>query len=845
MRSLIICVVTLVGILDYARAWDAEGHRIIARIAGQLLSPKTARFVRHHLPSRPGTFMSPVESALVDASGWADNITSEYPWSADLHFSHTPYRSCSSFDFDRDCGSEGSRRCIVSAIANYTLRAADIDLPVSERAEAIKFLVHFVGDSHQGLHVGFRRDRGGTRIPVGSTDALSLHDMWDTSLLESHKATLEEGRDATWYAIAAIILDTIGPESRKRHQLANPVMSAADAFPISIVSETSTTITCQQAYQHETGAWIESNDELSEEYMISRRQVVLDQFAKAGVRLAQLLNSVATAYYQAERERDAAALSQTTGGAGRATPSTSRSNRFEVLSFESIEFDPYDFVYELPAAVNGSGAAASDIAPTTPPTTGVPRRIIDGIDIDELVLVEQNFHLLITYGHLVGHHPPGLFMLEIAFLNGNFIFNVDIRILVSHEAPSAALLLAMFQHFKSNFRFDHASLPDIPEGQPAAEGGFPVPILFLPRVHLYAKLPDRRLVNWIDVHALVLIKRDSSFIVTASYLVTSESYRPKDGWQVWVRFKDGAPLAFALDGDAFFKGMPPGFVLKAIFSSLKGLPFKLEMSEALDIRPDDRADPHHPILTVLEHLFPPGEAGAAADPSHLSKMYERRSEFASGNWVDFSTIASSVRPRKTPEELRAMYGGSLPAEEQRINDIISSQSKGLVIISFASTNDTIILISTYDLLVDRTQTRFVFNKYTTQAGDEEQSIDYVYVDARFVDDPLPDSFFASIPAMVHSAQNMRLIRKLDIPSLGIVGALGAITAANANDEDHVSLGLIADVQSVRRIRRPGSHLRTVEIVLRTPADRLRVSRILGISTTTKPAASTRGGRRKK
>ncbi len=73
---------------------------------------------------------------------------------------------------------------VLWAITDFRPRLGDERLSAARRAEALKFLVHFVVDLHQPLHVGRRVDRGGT-----STDAyigeerLSLHRFWDTDAI--------------------------------------------------------------------------------------------------------------------------------------------------------------------------------------------------------------------------------------------------------------------------------------------------------------------------------------------------------------------------------------------------------------------------------------------------------------------------------------------------------------------------------------------------------------------------------------------------------------------------------------------------------------------------------------
>jgi hypothetical protein len=80
-------------------------------------------------------------------------------------------------DYTRDCGSSG---CSISAIANYTQRAGDGRLSTANIAEAVKFLVHLLGDVTQPLH-DEAYEVGGNSIKVtfdGYSD--NLHSDWDT-----------------------------------------------------------------------------------------------------------------------------------------------------------------------------------------------------------------------------------------------------------------------------------------------------------------------------------------------------------------------------------------------------------------------------------------------------------------------------------------------------------------------------------------------------------------------------------------------------------------------------------------------------------------------------------------
>lgn len=124
-------------------------------------------------------------SYLAGVATWADSIryTKWGHFTGVFHFidAHdNPPTNCT-VDYERDCKEEG---CVVSAIGNYTSRLLDSSLPAWERAQAGKFVVHFVGDIHQPLHTEDVA-RGGNGIYVRFDGMeLNLHHVWDSSIAE-------------------------------------------------------------------------------------------------------------------------------------------------------------------------------------------------------------------------------------------------------------------------------------------------------------------------------------------------------------------------------------------------------------------------------------------------------------------------------------------------------------------------------------------------------------------------------------------------------------------------------------------------------------------------------------
>jgi len=82
---------------------------------------------------------------------------------------------------------------VVEAIQRLTGVLRDSQATPQDKVVAVKFLVHFVGDIHQPLHVGRHDDQGGNTIQVQWFGAPSnLHKVWDEQLIEAQKLSFSE-----------------------------------------------------------------------------------------------------------------------------------------------------------------------------------------------------------------------------------------------------------------------------------------------------------------------------------------------------------------------------------------------------------------------------------------------------------------------------------------------------------------------------------------------------------------------------------------------------------------------------------------------------------------------------
>jgi hypothetical protein len=242
-----------------ARWWDL-GHRLVARLAEPRLTPRARAAVRQILQGQ----------SLADASVWADNIKN-YRHDADpLHYINIPLAD-TVYVPQQHCPAG---RCIIVAIDNERRLLADPATSPGARAEALRFLIHFMGDLHQPLHVGDNHDRGGNdRAVTLLGHPTNLHKAWDGEMIDSMGLTQESYFRYLRKRMAS--LDTKGLE---RGSVADWAME-------------SHRIAVRDVYGK-----LPADGRIGRDYMAASRPVIDRQLIAAGVRLAAVLNQALANY---------------------------------------------------------------------------------------------------------------------------------------------------------------------------------------------------------------------------------------------------------------------------------------------------------------------------------------------------------------------------------------------------------------------------------------------------------------------------------------------------------------------------------------------------------------------
>ncbi|MEP6897250.1 MAG: S1/P1 nuclease [Rhodanobacter sp.] len=262
-RRLLVVLLLSLALVSMAQAWGPLGHSVIAELAQRHLSPSAEAEVERLLAPEHTT-------TLADIANWPDQIQDDpalamlWKQTRSLHYVDFLSGDCH-YVPPREC-RDG--RCVVAGLQHYVQVLGDRSQSDQARREALKFVVHFVGDIHQPLHAGSRNDKGGNTYQVQfDGKGSNLHKVWDSGMLYS--------RGLDWRAYAQR-LDADAPA-----RLPDPIAPLDN--PYAQWAEESCRITTEAGF-YPAGHSIDAR------YVQAELPVAEQRLREAGRRLAEVLN---------------------------------------------------------------------------------------------------------------------------------------------------------------------------------------------------------------------------------------------------------------------------------------------------------------------------------------------------------------------------------------------------------------------------------------------------------------------------------------------------------------------------------------------------------------------------
>lgn len=254
LKTFWIASVVLVSILP-SFGWGQTGHRVVGEIATSQLKPCTEKKIAAILQGE----------SLAMCSTWMDEVKS------DKAYDHwDPWHYCTIGDHQSyaEAGTP-SQGDILMKLDEITRELETKKFKHGGEANAIKILVHLLGDLHQPLHVGRGDDKGGNDFKIKYFGKSSnLHRIWDSDLID--------GTQLSYTEYSQHLLRTTTQDRVKQHQSGSYLDWANESKALRMA-----------------GIYPSADlENLSYQYGYENYSRLEERLVQAGVRLAMVLNRI-------------------------------------------------------------------------------------------------------------------------------------------------------------------------------------------------------------------------------------------------------------------------------------------------------------------------------------------------------------------------------------------------------------------------------------------------------------------------------------------------------------------------------------------------------------------------
>ncbi|HKB62668.1 MAG TPA: S1/P1 nuclease [Burkholderiales bacterium] len=283
LSSRFLCGLLALSLAQGACAWGPEGHRMVGDIADRFLTAATrARIEKLLEADRKADDQPSGRRTLGEVANWADEIK-DTDWGkrrGSRHYDDIPL--CGAAEYAKYCRNG---RCASAQLARQIEILGNERARPGQRNEALKWVVHIVGDIHQPLHAANRGDRGGNRMQVsffGERDnppygALNLHAVWDVHMVR--RLIADRGGES---AIASAPVAARDRSAWERGSIADWVDESHRIAGDTVYALLPVAASCSDKIVDVVA--------LDGTYYARAAPVIEIQIRKAGVRLARVLN---------------------------------------------------------------------------------------------------------------------------------------------------------------------------------------------------------------------------------------------------------------------------------------------------------------------------------------------------------------------------------------------------------------------------------------------------------------------------------------------------------------------------------------------------------------------------
>jgi hypothetical protein len=186
--------------------------------------------------------------------------------------------------------------CVVSAIPAEIAILRSAAATPADRAAALVYLGHWLGDIHQPLHSSFADDRGGNEINVSRLCTSSLHSAWDTCILQNRSGLGAGATPEAVRAFAATLSEAVTDQQRAAWLSSSPWTWSAESYAIALRPDVGYCVMIQQACRYSAsmpnyGEGLPKRGVPIDDLYADRAwPIIRERVTQAGIRLAHELN---------------------------------------------------------------------------------------------------------------------------------------------------------------------------------------------------------------------------------------------------------------------------------------------------------------------------------------------------------------------------------------------------------------------------------------------------------------------------------------------------------------------------------------------------------------------------
>lgn len=258
MKNLVFCLIfaSTTGIIaSKVNALGQTGHRVTGELAERHISQHTKNALKNILGYE----------TLAEASTWVDEMRTDPAefWQKTANPYH--YVTVPQGETYVEVGAP-KQGDAVFALTQYSKVIKNKESSKKEKALAIKFIVHIIGDLHQPLHAGNGTDHGGNKVKLKFyREDTNLHRIWDTNLIERRRLSYTEW--SNW-------LDKeISPNDIKLWKTNDPIVWIEESIKI-------------------RDAVYPKDESIGYTYLYENMPVIKNRLKQAGIRIAYYLDEL-------------------------------------------------------------------------------------------------------------------------------------------------------------------------------------------------------------------------------------------------------------------------------------------------------------------------------------------------------------------------------------------------------------------------------------------------------------------------------------------------------------------------------------------------------------------------